>query len=109
MDELVNFLKDYWQYISIAIVVLFDILLILLKRKPKFYGYVLDLVDYIQDAEKEYGAGHGDEKLNSVIDRKIRKENMPNTQFNRDCIAHLVERILQTPTKKGGLGREKAE
>lgn len=105
--NLVDFLVAYWRYISIAIVVILDVLILLLKRNkvidPSLFAKV---VTAVMDAEEIFGSGEGQEKLNYVIE-KVNQESV--VKYSSGVIKHITELVLSTPTKKGGFGREKIE
>lgn len=111
---IVDFLRDNWQYISAGLVVLLDILILIFKRRLKV-NYTLpsswypDLIDIVSEAEDVFGAGHGSEKLHYVKQRMKARIGLKYNDGVLDfMIGEFVERILNTPTKKGGCGREEA-
>lgn len=105
METFLNFLVTNWQYISIGLVVVLDIILILC-RKTKVIDNSLTsiLVALIKSAEVECADGKA--KLNYVLEH-IRDYKEFDT-LPLWYISNQVEAILATPTKKGGLGREQA-
>lgn len=106
MDVVKDFLVSYWPYISVGIVVILDIIIMVIKKKPFDPTIYSRLVLLIGLAEKEFGEGHGEEKLNFVIDEFLKDSQV---KYSKAFIASCVETILSLPTKKGGFGREKVK
>lgn len=110
MNEVITFIVNYWQYISIGLVAVLEIILLILKgRKPAVLsdGQYQHLIDWIIAAEKTFGNGEGDKKLQYVI--KMFRATYPTSSMEDWCIKATVNEILKCPTKKGGLGREQVE
>ena len=107
METFLNFLVKYWQYISVALVVIFEFILMVIKKKPQVFDNSLtaDLVELIKIAEERFGEGHGVDKLSYVVEEASKKHSSIPPQV----ISFFVDSILNTPTKKGGLGREQVE
>lgn len=111
MEKIVTFLVDYWQYISIAIVVLLDLIILILKKRSKVeifdssaYSRLITLI-----GEAESLGVSGDEKLKYVLNKYFALTGIKDDDWSRCSVALLVERILSTPTKKGGPGREEVK
>lgn len=107
MNEVSKFIVDNWQYISIAIIVLLEIVLLIVKRfklklnlPTSIYEKVCKLV---KEAEQTFGAGHGDEKLKYVVSRYLQEEKVPGCFYSEFSwwVKCIVEDILGTPQKKG--------
>lgn len=98
--EIVDFLRDYWQYFSVALVVICDLIFVLLKKPYKVYGYYLDFVNWVSEAEKKFGSGHGDEKFEYVFNKYRLKYSDTNYVFARGVVKGAVEKILDTPQRK---------
>ena len=104
--NIVDFFREYWSYISFGLVVLFEIILLVVKRfkvdvklPSNSYSSVIEL---IKQAEQIYGAGHGKEKLNYVVELYLKKNEIKYFDNEvRYFISNLVESILSTPEKKG--------
>lgn len=113
MQQISEFLVNYWQYISIALVVIIDIVLFLFKKRTKIYdasaySHLITLVDEVEDMSKSMDVPMtGRDKLKYVVDHYFALTGLEDNMWNRSSIICLVERILSTPTKKGGPGREK--
>lgn len=101
-----SFIVDYWQYISIALVVILDLVILIFKKARvqyklphSWYPFICDLV---KEAESIYGAGHGSEKLNYVIEKVKTTYNVNHNDlmFN-NLVKTVIEDILSAPMKKG--------
>lgn len=110
MEKVVNFIVENWQFISIAIVVLLEITLFIIKKRPKTVlqddGVYQDLVSLIEEAEKIVWAS-GEQKKNYVLDKFADAHSYASDPAVRKTLGFFIEDILSTPTKKGGPGREK--
>lgn len=103
---MLDFITQYWQYISFGLIFILDIVILIVKRvKLQFkvpqnsYTY---LIEAIKEAEKIYGSGHGKEKLNYVVESYMKHFDIPGyfaseTQY---YVKGLIESILNTPQKK---------
>lgn len=108
METFLNFLVNYWQYISVALVVLLELILMIIKRKKVSVlpeGLLNFILTSICEAEIKFGTGHGTEKLSFVLNKV--SETYPTV--SSDAVKHIVDFVLTSPTKKGGLGREEIE
>ena len=102
MNEIVDFLVKYWKVIGAAIVVILEVVLLILKKRPVDNSLSTVLSSLVIEAEKLFEDGK--DKLDWVI---TQARKMP--QFQELPYWYLVEKvemILKTPTKKGGCGRE---
>lgn len=113
MENILNFITQYWKVIALVVVVVLEVVILILKRvnvkvdlPASTYS---DLISMINDAEEIYGEGHGKEKLNYVVERFHKSIGLRGIPYTTDYVRSLVERILNTPTKKGGPGRENDE
>jgi len=110
--DFVKFLVDYWEYISIALLVILDVVILIVKR-IKFNvelpsNSYEQLVQLVNEAEVQFGSGHGSEKLQYVVKKYFQQNNISclmNVPLLK-YVRNIVEIILSTPTKKGGFGRE---
>lgn len=115
MNEVIQFIKDYWTYISVVILVLFDLIVLLVKRRPKTLDdfkvivseslcRLPDMINYVevpgQGAEKKAKVktlliGLVEKRLGRVLTKKENSlvEELSDSQ---------IEAILTTPTKKEG-------
>lgn len=120
MQIISEFLVNNWQYISSALLVCLTLLSIILKRHPTFkdkfleigkslIGYVPSLISMVEGydlsgiAKKEKVM----EYLLDIFEEKLGRD-LTKDEFKRfyDTFSSYIERILETPTKKGGHGRE---
>lgn len=100
MESLKEFIVNNWQYISAALVVVLEIILMLIKKNPKvidpsIYSKITSL---IQDAEKTFGSGHGEEKKQFVVSSFL--ASSPIDTYPKKFVEFVVEDILSTPEKK---------
>ena len=105
--QIVNFLREHWQLISFVLVVILEVVLLFvktLKVNVKLPTNTLDqILEYVKYAEKVYGSGHGQEKLNYVVNRYLQHNDIQKV-FQSEVeywIKLLVESILESPQKKG--------
>lgn len=110
MEEVINFIQNYWSYISVVILFVIQVISIF-ARKTKAValtdGQTQLIIDWITEAEKAFGDGHGPEKLNYVISQF--RAHYPCSNCEDWVLRSTIDGILKTPTKKGGPGREKAK
>lgn len=118
--EIVNFLRDNWQFISTAILILFYFFIALISKKKKvivedgllsrIYTSAINLINIAESKFKK-----GDDKLNYVVNTLV--ELFPNYSeligdevakkvpwgnvTAKEAFTALVEEILSTPQKKG--------
>lgn len=121
--QVVDFIVNYWQYLSIALVVLIEIVILIIKRHPKKYDDFVQVVEQafvhvpsiISAAEEVYTAsGEGVQKmefvlfeiLNFIEGRLHRDVNEKECDYIYKTFSQFIEAILDAPTKKGGCGRE---
>lgn len=105
LDIIINFIKDnYWWIVPIFIAVVQSIFLLIFKRRPiiKDTSYYRDLMLLINEAENYYGSGHGDEKLDFVLNKFITLKDLDNSEWMKSSIKNVVEMILSIPSKKKG-------
>lgn len=121
--EVVNFLRDYWQYISAALLVIIDIAILLLKKRPSSKDVLMDAVRKcylrlpfsIQEAEEKCDNGSARknyvlEDLLTFIETYCKRElTQSELRMFYNSFSYLIEEVLSTPTKKGGPGREDEE
>lgn len=109
MKQFFDFIVQYWQYFSVGIVLLLNILLFILKKKPVLVQDSLKQVlltllpGFIAGAEKAIGAGSGETKLALVlnaVDEWLRNNGFTFTPELRSFIHQSIENILSTPQKK---------
>lgn len=109
---MIDFIKQNYREIIVAAVFIFEFVssLILLikksKREPSTYGIILSkLPDFIDEAEKKFGAGHGQEKKLFVMDAirlVLSIYGLKDDKMLLLSLSEQVEKILSTPTSKKG-------
>lgn len=121
--KLVEFLTNYWPYISCGILILLDVLVMIIKKKPSSKDVLMEAVRKcylklpfaIQDAEEKCDSGTAKkeyvlEELLSFIEAYCKRElNNAELRMFFNSFSYLIEEVLSTPTKKGGPGREDEE
>lgn len=108
METFLNFLVNYWQYISIGLVVLLELILMIIKRKKVSVlpeGLLNFILTSICEAEVKFGSGRGSDKFTYVLTQV--SQTYPTV--SSDAVKAIVDFVLTSPTKKGGLGREQIE
>lgn len=114
MENILNFLKEWSPYIVSGIIVVLDILILLLKRRPKtFDDFILALHDvraevacFVSDVEVP---GEGSAKKNEVIKlsldllSRLLKRPLSDTEITMatNDISRQIEEVLEAPQKKG--------
>ena len=120
--EIINFLKDYGQYIAMAIIFIFEFVLLIIKRRPlTIYSFqeilskaVRNVPAMISRIEYKVGSGQGGLKrsvvLTTSIDyiEKLLGRSLTELEYKRcaEALSTQIEDVLYAPTKKGGIGRE---
>lgn len=121
--EIVYFLRDYWPYISVVLVLLADVVIILIKRRPKSYDAFVSAIQEIlvkvpmfvcmAETEKTFGMEKKEYVLHhllSYIQKRLGYElNDKQLDYFYSSVSWMVEKVLAAPTKKGGFGREEDE
>lgn len=101
--EVLNFIRDNWQYISSVIVIIITIIAMLIKRKPVTEVHddsvISHILDYVIQAEEIFGHGHGADKLDYV--KKCLVNSGKDAGLDMSTIEMLVEYVLSSPQKKG--------
>ena len=104
MELFIDWISTNWQWVaSVGASLIYFILLLIYKRRP----YVVDdsaysdIVRLTIEAENIYGAGHGSEKLDYVLNHVVNDDSLPMCVI-KYAYKPLVEKILSTPHKKGG-------
>lgn len=99
MKTILDFIVNNWQYLSFALVVLLEFVLLIIKRKKTVSipeGIITDLINLINEAEVKLGAGNGKDKLEYVINTILIKYPC----LDISAIKEAVEFILTSPQKK---------
>lgn len=119
--QVLDFIVNNWQYISIALVVLLDIIILIVKNRPKRFDEINDIISqciakipaFIQDAESLGDYDGADKKslvvgwLFQFIENTLKRApSASEEQYIYKALSYYIEAILDCPTKKGGFGRE---
>lgn len=110
---MIDFLKTYWKFFALVLLVILDLLLVILnRRKPvKVFDSVHQTIlsvlpDLIKSAEASFASGHGSEKLEMVkqlvyqLLMSVYGLSAIDTQKYDAFITAQVEKVLSTPQKK---------
>lgn len=104
MDDILNFISTHFRLILEVVILIISVIVFILRKPTKNTlidnSAMFKLVDFVQEAENEFGAGHGDDKLRYVIEKYCQLKGIT---LNRDIwtlLKCLIERILSTPHKK---------
>lgn len=124
MNEVITFIVDYWQYISIGLLFIFELILLIVKKRPMsldafqnaWNEAIKKIPSYIYGAEKSDELS-GEGKKECVVQRTLQYisgelgRELTDKEISRveGSISAFIEAILYCPTKKGGLGREQVE
>lgn len=97
MEAVKVFIVENWQYISIALVIILDIVLLIVKRNKTNIidnGLFKKVIDLTILAENKFGAGHGEDKLNFVLS-SLSTEGVPE-----GMLKSIIEYVLSAPKRK---------
>lgn len=118
--QIVEFLRDYWSYISSGILVLLSVILAIIKNRPSAKDVLLtavrNVLTYIPTlvcmAEERGESGNAKKEYVlctalDLVEEKIGRD-LTEVECKRfyKCLSGYIETILDCPTKKGGFGRE---
>lgn len=120
MEKVLQFLVDYWQFISSGILILLSILLFIFRRKPKSWNEFLDCLSSVlfwvpeavvtAEMPGEDGVSKKEVALDILLDLVENRLKRELTKKELNCFYQLmsgqIESVLNCPTKKGGIGRE---
>ena len=102
MDGVVDFLSNNWQFISAALVVILNTILLLFRRNKTYdNGILSDIIPLI--LQSEFTLETGKDRLKYVLTH-FPYDSHPSVDEAK--VKTYVEYILSLPTKKGGIGRE---
>ena len=123
--EIVKFLEDYWQYISVALVFIFEIIIMIVKRRPMsldafqsaWDSALKKIPSFIVLAESLSDEYTGSGKKEIVLNRTLKyiQDELGRELTDKEearvegSISAFIEAILYCPTKKGGQGREQVK
>lgn len=109
MKEVLDFIVQYWQYISVGVVLIINILIFIIKKRPVMVQESLKQVllsllpGFIAGAEEAIGHGNGSTKLALVLnacDDWLQNNGFSLTPELKKFIGLSIENILSTPQKK---------
>lgn len=103
--EIVNFIKEYWQFISTVVLFIVAVAGVIIKKKPFFSGLYEELSKLIYFVEKAHPDYSGEMKLKEVLSLYHQTNG---DSVSDKVLSRCVENLLSLPTKKGGLGREES-
>lgn len=110
VQKIIDFIISNWSYISVALVVIANMVIFLIKKKPikvvdSLKEMILQLLPgFIAGAEEIIGSKHGSQKMDMVIEAVeswFVKNGFEFTPYYRDFVKKCAENILSTPQKKG--------
>lgn len=107
MIDILNFMKEHWQLILAVVLFVLSFILQLLKKKPisdietSIYHYCIQAILCVEQSDLK-----GVAKLDSAVMlvSKWLNAQYPNldTGVYFNLIKKIIEKILETPQKKGG-------
>ena len=101
--NVVDFLKEYWSFIGIGLVVILFIILLIIKRKPLTKivdeSLIAKIIEFVCSAETLFGAKSGVTKLSYVLG-KIREIRPTDFEEYESIYTDIVEYVLSLPHKK---------
>ena len=115
MENFLIFLRDNWKFLVEVSIPLVSLIVLCFVKKtkitlnPNVWCLVNELLPkWIQAAEDEFGAGHGNDKLKFVLKTAVSfiaariglDEKSCLDRFGNDLV-NKIECILETPQKKG--------
>lgn len=94
---MIEFITQYWSFISFGILFLCELILFFIKKRPQVIdnSFFVKLSDWILKAESIYKSG--EDKMSFVL--CMAKEYLGNKFVEKDVRA-MVESILTIPQKK---------
>lgn len=104
-NEIINFIITNYQLFVVAISFIIFVLSIILRKGKNILidnSASSKLIDLIQEAEKKFGSGHGEDKLSYVICKYFDYMKIPaaDQHWLYIIVKDLIEKILSTPQKK---------
>jgi hypothetical protein len=102
-ETIKNFIVNNWDFISLLLVCLLELLIIIFKKSKKQIidrSYTVELLRLIVEAEKTFGSGHGVEKKEYVM-KQFFAQHPDYTKDFSSIIGEQIEVLLSSPQKKG--------
>lgn len=122
--NIVDFLRDNWSFISTGVLAVLSIIIMIIKRRPKKFEELNQVISdviakipgFIIDAETT-GDYNGQDKKSFVVSwcfqfiEKALGRDLSGSEelYCYKAISYFIELVLESPTKKGGYGREQVE
>lgn len=113
MENILNILKEWSPYILSGLIVVLDVLILLLKRRPKTIDDFMSCLDKVVSAlpgliSKVERPGDGENKKALVVAyafslfKKSLGRDLSDGEYNlaKKAISEQIESILSTPQKK---------
>lgn len=101
MNDFINWLVANWQFVSSAAISVIGFILLLIFKRTKIVdpSVYTDVIEYVKEAEKIFGDGHGKEKNDFVMTRLAQTRGISKL-FASLAYGFFVENVLSTPAKK---------
>ncbi len=106
MHDIITFLVENWRLILEFVLLIGSVVVACTRKRP--FTKIFDasaysnLITLVQEAEEKFGAGHGYEKLQFVLNKYLKIKNLEDIDdWNKSSLIVMIERILSTPQKKG--------
>lgn len=115
--NIVDFFREYWQLIGTALLIILEVILIVIKRRPlsldEFQAVLDDVLKSIphwcSTIENITGPGQGELKKQVVLQKSLDRvasklgRDLTEAESNKvfSCCSTMIESVLATPQKKG--------
>ena len=112
MEKIISFISEHYETVILAAACLLDLVLFLVGFLKKNKKVPMDVVltaapYYVKAAEEFIGEGKGDQKKAFVMKYLVKTyKNLTGVELSAGSVIYsdldkFVEKILETPTKKG--------
>lgn len=97
MEEFITFIVNHWKVIALAVVVLLEIVILILKKPTKILdnSFIAAVAGWIEEAEHQFVKG--EDKLNYVLEKA---SAYLGDAYDRTAVKNVVEWLLTLPQKK---------
>lgn len=94
---MLNFIQTYWQYISAGLLLIIEVVIIFVKKRPQIVdnSFISQLCAWIEEAEKTYKVGS--DKMVYVLEKA---KSYLGSSYKESDVRYFVEWILTLPQKK---------
>lgn len=101
VNDFIRFIVDNWQFVSTTAVSVVGFILLLIFKRTKIIdpSVYTDVIQYVNEAEKIFGDGHGNDKRDFVLKRLSQTRGISNL-FASIAYGFFIENVLSTPHKK---------